>query len=67
MCFSNLRKSSYSHWKLYLLCIVFHLCIPFSGNAIPRRESKFLLIINSYNENAPWSQRFITPVLLQTS
>ncbi len=67
MCFFNLHKFSGSHWKLYLLCIMFHLCIPFSGNAAPSQESKFLLIINSYNENAPWSQHLITPVLLQTS
>ena len=26
-----------------------------------------LLIINSYNESAPWSQELITPILLQTS
>lgn len=49
------------------MCTMFLICIPFSGNAIPGQEPKFLLIINSYNENAPWSQHLITPVLLQTS
>lgn len=49
------------------MCILFHICLPFSGSAITPQESKFLLIINSYNENAPWSQHLITPVLLQTS
>lgn len=44
-----------------------HICLAFSGNAAPPQEQKFLLIINSYNENAPWSQHLITRVLLQSS
>lgn len=72
MCYLNLCKLANFHWKFYLLCIALHIfCLSFSGNAYSstsqKKEQKFLLIINSYNESAPWSQHLITPVLLQTS
>ena len=65
--FSDLCKFIGSCRKICLLCATFLLCLPFGGNAAPSQTQKFLLIVNSYNENAPWSQHLITPVLLQTS
>ncbi len=64
---SSLCKFILLYRKFYLLCIMFHICLPFYGNAIPPKEQKFLLVINSYNGNAPWSQHLITSVLLQIS
>jgi len=56
-------------WKEWLLCIA--LFLPLIGSASPSASetsgsaAKSLLIINSYNENAPWSQHLIAPVLRQ--
>lgn len=53
-------------WKhIISLCIVLlHLSL---SNAAVTKEQHRLLIINSYNEGAPWSQTLINPIMLQTS
>lgn len=53
-------------WKhIISLCFVLlHLSL---SNAAVAKEQHRLLIINSYNEGAPWSQTLITPIMLQTS
>lgn len=49
------------------LCFIFlYLSSAFATATIVGKHRR-LLIINSYNESAPWSQELITPILLQTS
>ena len=49
------------------LCFLFlYLSSAFATATIVGKHRR-LLIINSYNESAPWSQELITPILLQTS
>lgn len=49
------------------LCFIFlYLNLAFANETIVGKHRR-LLIINSYNESAPWSQELITPILLQTS
>ena len=49
------------------LCFIFlYLSSAFATATIVGKDRR-LLIINSYNESAPWSQELITPILLQTS
>ena len=49
-----------------LCLLLLHFSLSFAyGTA--NEEKRRLLIINSYNESAPWSQDITTPILLQTA
>ena len=55
-------------WKhIISLCFVLlHLSLSIAHATVVPKQHR-LLIINSYNEGAPWSQTLITPIMLQTS
>ncbi len=62
------------HEKSYLIfkCVVMLFAyLGFTSALIPQtteaKEQQRLLIINSYNEGAPWSQELITPITMQTA
>lgn len=61
------RESIQKHYSRLLWCILIAwFGVHPSLQASPQRE-RTLLIINSYNEGAPWSQDLIVPVLLQAA
>lgn len=47
------------------MCLVFIFVLELQ--IVQAEEQRRLLIINSYNEGAPWSQELITPVTMQTA
>lgn len=55
-------------WKhtISLCCVIACLSLSAAHAAAASRQHR-LLIINSYNEGAPWSQTLITSIMLQTS
>lgn len=53
-------------WK-HIISLCFVLLHVSLSNAVVTKEQHRLLIINSYNEGALWSQALITPIMLQTS
>lgn len=61
------RESIQKHYSCLLWCILAVLFgVHPSLQASPQRE-RTLLIINSYNEGAPWSQDLIVPVMSQVA
>lgn len=61
------NKRNGLHRIARLFCVLLLCSLSFTGYARRPQQQERLLIINSYNENAPWSQNLVTPVLLQTS
>ena len=55
-------------WKhiISLCCVLVYLSSSLAHATVVPKQHR-LLIINSYNEGAPWSQTLITPIMLQTS
>ncbi|MDE6216104.1 response regulator [Bacteroides sp.] len=59
----------YIHLLRYAICLsllLLHFSLSFA-NETTHEKKRRLLIINSYNESAPWSQEVTTPILLQTA
>ena len=65
---NNLVMRLFLSWKhIISLCFVLlHLSLSIAHATVVPKQHR-LLIINSYNEGAPWSQTLITPIMLQTS
>ena len=56
----------YIHLLRYAICLsllLLHFSLSFA-NETTHEKKRRLLIINSYNESAPWSQEVTTPILL---
>ncbi|MDE6741975.1 MAG: response regulator, partial [Muribaculaceae bacterium] len=50
---------------VFLLVLALLLCLPFAASA--QREKKQLVIINSYNEEAPWPRQYISRIIQDIS
>lgn len=59
------RRSQFYIIAAICLIAIFHVLMPAQMHAEP--QAKKLLIINSYNESAPWVQSYITPFMLEAS
>lgn len=63
-----IHRKYHSFFKCVIVLITY---LVFTSALIPKttqaEEQQRLLIINSYNEGAPWSQELITPITMQTA